>query len=100
MYFDIKKLYYTTSIGCYGFVSKFKILKQNMICFSFEGGGGYTFMGMYLHGTVTANRMEKKPSKRNSFSYYLGHGIKIMLEISSCLEVASFTFFSRCLVNS
>lgn len=40
MYFDIKKLYYTTSIGCYGFVSKFKILKQNMICFSFEGGGG------------------------------------------------------------
>lgn len=39
MYFDIKKLYYTTSIGCYGFVSKFKILKQNMICFSFEGGG-------------------------------------------------------------
>lgn len=59
MYFDIKKLYYTTSIGCYGFVSKFKILKQNMICFSFEGGG-YTFMGMYLHGTVTANRMGKR----------------------------------------
>lgn len=31
-----------------------------MICFSFEGGGGYTFMGMYLHGTVTANRMGKR----------------------------------------
>lgn len=30
-----------------------------MICFSFEGGG-YTFMGMYLHGTVTANRMGKR----------------------------------------
>lgn len=52
MYFDIKKLYYTTSIGCYGFVSKFKILKQNMICFSFEGGDiplwGCTYMVLLL----------------------------------------------------
>lgn len=61
MYFDIKKLYYTTSIGCYGFVSKFKILKQNMICFSFEGGGDIPLWGCTYMVLLLQIEWEKEP---------------------------------------
>lgn len=77
MYFDIKN--YTTQplLVAMDLLVNLNFLKQNMICFSFEGGG-YTFMGMYLHGTVTANRMGKR-TQVNGIHFFTTSDMRLRL---------------------